>query len=110
MNERLVEEVGLVEPCIPWRRYRGRSYSWGSGGGGGATPSHGFLVPSFGAGGVLASMGRTSRKKCAIWAGRVFLSVSGRGVSESVAVGALGVVIGLDDSLDFPALGEEEDA
>ena len=29
----LVEEGGLVEPGIPGRRYRGRSRSWGSGGG-----------------------------------------------------------------------------
>ena len=29
----LVEEGGLVEPGIPERRHRGRSRSWGSGGG-----------------------------------------------------------------------------
>ena len=80
------------------------------GGGGGATPGDRFLVPSFGTGGVLAPMGRMSMMKCAVRACRVFLGASGRCVSKSVAVGALGISIGLDDPFDFPALREEEDA
>ena len=48
--------------------------------------------------------------KCAIWARRVLLGASGRCVSVSVAVGALGVAIALDDSLDLSAFREEEDA
>ena len=79
------------------------------GGGGGATPGDGFLVPSFGASGVLAPMGRTSMMKCAIWARGVLLGASGRCVSESVAVGALGVTVGLDDSFNLSAFREEED-
>ena len=73
------------------------------GGGGRAAPRDGLLVPSFGAGGVLAPVGRTSMMKCAIWARGVFLGASGSGVSEPVAVGALGVAVGLDDFLDLAA-------
>ena len=80
------------------------------GGGGWAAAGDGFLVPSLGAGGVLAAMGRTSMMKCAIWARGVFLGASGRCVSVSVTVGALGVAIGLDDLFDFAAFREEEDA
>ena len=80
------------------------------GGGGGAASRDGSLVPFFGAGGVLASMGRTSMMKCAIWARGVLLGASGRCVSVSVAVGALGVAVGLDDSFDLAAFREEEDA
>ena len=74
------------------------------GGGCGAAFGQGFLMTSFGAGGVLASMGRTSMMKCAIWAGRVFLGASGSCVSESVAVSTLNVAIGLDYPFDFLAL------
>ena len=80
------------------------------GGGGRAAPGDGLLVPPLGAGGVLTSMGRTSMMKCAIWARGMFLGASGRCVSVSIAVGTLGVAIGLDDSLDLSALREEEDA
>ena len=80
------------------------------GGGGGAAPRDGSLVSPFGAGGVLASMGRTSIMKCTIWARRVLLDASGRCLSESVAVGALGVAVSLDDSFDLTALREEENA
>ena len=80
------------------------------GGGGRAAPGDGFLVSPLGAGGVLATMGRKSMMKCAIWARGVLLGASGRCVSVSVAVGALGVAVGLDDSLDLSALREEEDA
>ena len=80
------------------------------GGGGWAAAGDGSLVPSLGAGGVLAPVGRTSMVKCAIWAQGVFLGASGSGVSESVTVGALGVAVGLDDFLDLAAFREEEDA
>ena len=75
-----------------------------AGGGGREAPRDGFLVSSLGTGGVLAAMGRTSMMKCAIWARGVFLGASGRCVSVSVAVGALGVAVGLDDFFDFAAL------
>ena len=80
------------------------------GGGGRAAPRDGVLVSSLGTGGVLAAMGRTSMMKCAIWERGVLLGASGRCVTVSVAVGALGVAVGLDDSLDFASFREEEDA
>ena len=103
MVKPLVEEGRLVEPGIAWRRHRGRSRSWGSGGGGWAAPGDGPLVSSLGAGGVLAAISRTSMMKWAIWARGVFLGACGRCVSVSVAVGALGVAVGLDDFFDFAA-------
>jgi len=42
-------------------------------------------------------------------AGGVFLGASGIGVSESVAVGALGVAVGLRSLLDFETPQEEEE-
>ena len=79
-------------------------------GGGLVAPRDGLLVSSLGTGGVLASMGRMSMKKSAIWTRGVFLGASGRCVSVSVAVGALGVAVGLDDFFDLAAFREEEDA
>ena len=73
------------------------------GGGCWAASRDGFLVSSFGAGWVLAAVGRTSMMKCAIWARGVFLGASGRCMAVSVAIGALGVAIGLDDLFDFAA-------
>jgi len=104
-----VEEAGLVYPCIPWRRHRGRHHSWGSGGGGGgAAAVDGLGIAALGAGGVLASMSRASMMKRTVGAGRVFLGESGGGVAESIAVGALGVAISLRRFLDFEPLGEEQ--
>ena len=105
----LVEEGGLVEPCIPWRKHRSHSRSWGSGGGGRTASGDRSLVTPLGAGRVLASMRRTSMMKCAIWAGGVFQGASGRCVSVSIAVGAFGVVVCLDDSFDLTTHREEED-
>src|ERR1700761_8442746 len=76
-------------------------------GGGGAASRDGLLVPSLGAGGVLAAVGRTSMMKCAIRAGGVLLGASGRCVSKSITVGALGVAVGLDDLLDLAAFWKE---
>jgi len=45
----------------------------------------------------------------AIGAGGVFLGASGIGVSESVAVGALGVAVGLCGLFDFETPREEEE-
>jgi len=42
-------------------------------------------------------------------AGGVFLGASGIGVSESVAVGALGIAVGLRSLLDFEMPREEEE-
>ena len=39
--------------------------------------------------------------KCAIWGLGVYLGASGRCLSVSVAVGALGVVVDLDDISDL---------
>jgi len=46
--------------------------------------------------------------KRAIGAGGVFLGASGIGVSESVAVGALGVAVGQSSLFDFETPREEE--
>ena len=46
--------------------------------------------------------------KRTIWAGGVFPGASGRGVSEPVAVGSLGVTVSLRRLLDLEPLGEEE--
>ena len=48
--------------------------------------------------------------KCAIWAGGVLLAASGRCMSVSIAVGALGVAVRLYDSFDLTALGKEENS
>jgi len=79
------------------------------GGGRGAAVGDGFGVATFGAGGVLATVGRTSMMKCTVWAGGVLLGASGIGVSKSIAVGALGVAVSLGHFLDFEPLGEEEE-
>ena len=71
------------------------------GGGGWTTPRDGLLVSSLRAGGALAAMGPTSIMNCAIWARRVLLGASGRCVSVSIAIGALGVAVGLDDFFDL---------
>ena len=47
--------------------------------------------------------------KCAIWAGGVLLGTSSRCVSVCVAVGTLGIAVGLDDSFNLAAVGEEVD-
>ena len=47
--------------------------------------------------------------KRTVGAGGVFLGASGIGVSESVAVGALGVAVGLRSLLDFETPPEEEE-
>ena len=52
-------------------------------------------VTALGAGGVLTSEGRTSMMKRIVGAGGVFLGALGIGVSETVAVCALGVVVSL---------------
>ena len=80
------------------------------GGGGWAASRDWPVVAPLGGGGVLAPMRRTSMMKCAIWAGGVFLGASGRYVSVSVAVGALGIAVCLDDSFDLAAFGEEDDS
>jgi len=65
------------------------------GGGGGAEAGDGLGVAAFGAGGGLASMSRASMMKGTVGAGGVLLGALGRGVSESIAVGALGVAVSL---------------
>jgi len=55
-------------------------------------------------------MGRTIVIKRTVGAGGVFLGASGIGVSESVAVGALGVAVGLRSLLDFETPREEEES
>jgi len=80
------------------------------GGGGGTAAGDGLGVAALGAGGVLASVCRPNMMKCTVWAGGVFLGASGGGVSEPVAVGALGVAVSLSRFLDLEPLGEEEDS
>jgi len=79
------------------------------GGGSWAAVGNGLGGASLGAGGVLASMGRTSMMKRTIRAGGVLLGASGMGVSEPVAVGTLGVAVSLGRFLDLEPLGEEEE-
>jgi len=78
--------------------------------GGRAAAGNGLRVAVCGACGVLASVGRTIVMKRRVGAGGVFLGVSGMGVSESVAVGALGVAVGLRSLFDFETPQEEEDS
>ena len=72
--------------------------------GSGAAARDGLGVAALVAGGVLASVSRASMMKHTVGAGGVFLSVAGRGVSEPVAVGALGAAINLRRFLDFEPL------
>jgi len=78
--------------------------------GGGAAVGNGLKVAAFGACGVLVSVGRTIVMKCTVGAGGVFLGASGMGVSESVAVGALGEAGGLRGLFDFERPREEEES
>ena len=78
---------------------------WGDG----AAAGNGLRVAAFGACGVLAPMGRTIVVKRTVGAGGVFLGASGIGVSESVAVGALDVAVGLRSLLDLETPREEEE-
>ena len=68
------------------------------------------LITSSGAGGVLAAVRRTSMMKCTNLARGVFLGASGSCVSVSVAVEALGIMVGLDYHFIFKAGREEEHA
>jgi len=74
------------------------------GGGGGAATGDSLGVAALGAGGVLASMSRARMMKRTVGAGGVFLGVSGRGVSEIIAVGALGVAVSFRRFLDLEPL------
>ena len=71
------------------------------GGGSGAATRDGPGVASFGAGGVLASMCRTSMVKRTEGARGVCLLAALGGVAETVAVVALGVAIGVDGFLNL---------
>ena len=77
--------------------------------GGGTAPGDQPLVASSGVDWVLAPMRQTSIMKCTKGARGVLLGASGRCVSVSVAVGALGVSVGLDNFFDFAAVRDEED-
>ena len=95
------EEAGLVLPCIPWRRHRGRHHSWGGGGGGGTAGGARLEIAALGGRGVLASVSRASMMKRTLGADEVFLGALGSGVSKPIAVGALGVAVSLRCFLDF---------
>ena len=69
--------------------------------GSGAAGGDCLEVATLGAVGVLASVGRMSMMKGTEGAGGVFLGASGRGVSKSIAVGALGVAVSLARFLDL---------
>ena len=71
------------------------------GGGGWAAARDGPGVASFGAGGVLASMCRTSMVKRTEGARGVGLFAALGGVAETVAVVALGVAIGVEGFLNL---------
>ena len=77
--------------------------------GGRAAARDGFGVASLGAGGVLASVGRTSMVKRTIGARGVFLGAALSGVTVAVAVGALGVSVRLHCLFNLEAAGEEEE-
>jgi len=74
------------------------------GGGGVLAVRDGPRVASFWAGGVLTSVSRTTLVKRTVGAGVVLLGASGMGMSESVAVGALGVAVSLRRFLDLRPL------
>ena len=78
------------------------------GGGDWAAARDGPGVVSLGAGGVLASVCRTSMVKRTERAGGVGLLASLRGVAEAVAVVALGVPVGVDGLFDLEPFREEE--
>ena len=79
------------------------------GGGGWAAAQDGPGVASLGAGGILASMCRTSMVKPTERARGVGLLASLGGVAETVAVAALGVAIGVDGFLNLEPFREEEE-
>ena len=70
----------------------------------GAATGNGFGLSAFGAGGVLAALRCASMMKWAIGASWVFLGASGMGVSEVVAVEALGVAVHLRRFFDLEPL------
>jgi len=74
------------------------------GGRGGAATGDGLGVAALGACGVLIYVSRARMMKRTVGAGGVFLGASGRGVSESVTVGALGIAVSLRRFLDFEPL------
>jgi len=71
--------------------------------GGGAAVWDGLGVGALGAVGVLPLLVRESMMKRTVGGGGVFLGVSGRGVSKSVAIDALGVTVSLRRFLDLGA-------
>jgi len=71
---------------------------------GGAAAGDSSAVASLGASGVLVSVGLASMMKRTIRASGVLLGASGMGVSESVAVEALGVVVSLRGFVDLEPL------
>ena len=74
---------------------------WAVVGGGGAAAGDGLGVAAFGACGILASVGPASMMKRTVGAGGVLFGASGRSVSESIAVGALGVAVSFHRFLDL---------
>jgi len=74
------------------------------GGGAGAAARDGLAVAAFGECGVLPSVSQASMMKRTVGAGGVLLGASGRGVSESIAVGALGVPVSLRHILNLKTL------
>ena len=79
------------------------------GGGGGAAARDGPGVAPLGAGGVLASMCRTSMVKRTKGARGVGLFATLGGMAETVAVVALGVSVGVDGFFDLEPFREEEE-
>ena len=79
------------------------------GGRGWAAARDGPGVPSLGAGGVLASVCRTSMVKRTKGARGVGLFAALGGVAEAVAVVALGVPVGVDGFLNLESFREEEE-
>ena len=105
----LVEEGGLVEPGIPGRRHRGRSRSWGSGGGrsGSIRRPASRVLPWDGFGFDTNAPNEYDEVHNM---GRLGVSgSSGRCVPVYIAVGAVDVAIGLEDFFDLEAGREEED-
>ena len=79
------------------------------GGGSGAAARDGPGVAALWAGGVLASVCRTSMVKRTEGARGVGLLAALGGVAKAVAVVALGVAVGIDGLLDFEPFGEEKE-
>jgi len=84
---------------------RDRAEGWG----GGAAAGDGLGVGALGARGVLASVSQASMMKRTVGTCGMLQVHRGDHMSESVAIGLLGVAVSLRRFLDLESFGEEEE-